>query len=37
MARMYMQGLRRVLNMSDYGYTHVSVMPEYALICLNVP
>ena len=33
MARFSMQGLRRVLNMSENG----SIITEYASICLNVP
>ena len=33
MARLYMQGLRRVPNIFDYG-SHASLMPKYASICL---
>ena len=34
MARLYMQGLRRVLKiMAPYA----SIMPQYALISLNIP
>ena len=32
-ARLYMQGLYRVLNISEYGW----ITPEYASVCLNVP
>ena len=32
MAQLYMRGLRRVPNMSDYG-----LLPEYALISPNLP
>ena len=33
MARLYMQGLDRVANMSDYGSMHLN----NAWICLNIP
>ena len=34
-ARMYIQGLQRVLDMSEYD-SYASIISEYASICLNV-
>ena len=36
MARLYMQGLHRVLNMCEYG-SICSILAEYALIFLTMP
>ena len=35
MARLYMQGLHKVLHISEYG-SHASVIHEDVSVCLNV-
>ena len=38
MAWLYMEGLPRVLNMSDYGSICLYMnIPQYALMSLNIP